>query len=89
MRHLADRVGQPEVVSLMTALIQADEMGVSLGATLRIQSDQVRSRRFIRAEKMANEAPVKILFPLVVFIFPAVFIILLGPIVMQLLRHGF
>lgn len=89
MRHLADRVGQPEVVSLMTALIQADEMGVSLGATLRIQSDQVRARRFIRAEKMANEAPVKILFPLVVFIFPAVFIILLGPIVMQLLRHGF
>ena len=89
MRHLADRVGQPEVVSLMTALIQADEMGVSLGATLRIQSDQVRSRRFIRAEKMANEAPVKILFPLVVFIFPAVFMILLGPIVMQLLKHGF
>ena len=64
-------------------------MGVSLGATLRIQSDQVRSRRFIRAEKMANEAPVKILFPLVVFIFPAVFMILLGPIVMQLLKHGF
>ena len=89
MRHLADRVDQPEVVSLMTALIQADEMGVSLGATLRIQSDQVRSRRFIRAEKMANEAPVKILFPLVVFIFPAVFLILLGPIVMQLLKHGF
>lgn len=89
MRHLADRVGQPEVVSLMIALIQADEMGVSLGATLRIQSDQVRSRRFIRAEKMANEAPVKILLPLVVFIFPSVFMILLGPIVMQLLKQGF
>ena len=75
--------------ALVTALAQADELGVSIGAILRIQSEQIRSRRFMRAEKLANEAPVKMLFPLVAFIFPAVFLILLGPIVLQMLQRGF
>jgi len=71
------------------ALVQADELGVSIGATLRIQSDQIRAKRFMRAEKLANEAPVKMLFPLVVCIFPAVFLIMLGPIILQMLKYGF
>ena len=69
--------------------MQADELGVSIGSILRIQADQMRTRRFQRAEKKANEAPVKMLFPLVAFIFPAVFIVLLGPVIVQFLQQGF
>ena len=70
-------------LEITRALIQADELGVSIGSILRIQSEQLRGRRFDRAEKLANEAPVKMLGPLILCIFPAVFIILLGPIVLQ------
>ena len=83
LKNMADRVGQPDLKSVAYALIQADELGVSIGSILRIQSDQLRSRRFDRAEKLANEAPVKMLLPLLLFIFPAVFLILLGPVVTQ------
>jgi len=64
-------------------------MGVSIGPVLRIQSGEIRTRRFMLAEKLANEAPVKMLFPLVVFIFPVVFLIMLGPIIMRMLQHVF
>ncbi len=80
LRNLATRVDMPDMRSFTSALIQADELGVSIGTILRIQSDQMRQKRFDRAERLANEAPVKMLFPLMVFIFPAVFIILLAPI---------
>lgn len=80
LRNLSDRVDMPDMRSFAFALIQADELGVGIGTILRIQSDQMRQKRFDRAERMANEAPVKMLFPLMVFIFPAVFIVLLGPI---------
>ncbi len=89
LKHMADRINQQDIQSLVTALAQADELGVSIGAILRIQSDQIRTRRFVRAEKLANEAPVKMLFPLVAFIFPAVFLVLLGPIVLQMMHRGF
>ena len=69
------------------ALVQADELGVSLGSILRIQSAQVRARRFERAERLANEAPVKLLAPLMLFIFPAVFLILLGPVFHQMMHR--
>jgi len=83
LRNMAVRVDLQDLRSVANALIQADELGVSIGAILRIQSDQMRGRRFDRAEKLANEAPVKMLAPLLLFIFPAVFIILLGPIISQ------
>ena len=83
LRNLSTRVGQPDLSAVAQALIQADELGVSIGSILRIQSEQLRSRRFDRAEKLAHEAPVKMLAPLLLFIFPAVFVILLGPIVLQ------
>jgi tight adherence protein C len=80
LRNLSQRVNMPDMRSFAFALIQADELGVSIGVILRIQSDQMRQRRFDRAERLANEAPVKMLGPLMLFIFPAVFIVLLGPI---------
>ena len=89
LSRLAERVRQADIQSLVMALVQADELGTSIGATLRIQSDQIRAKRFMRAEKLANEAPVKMLFPLVVCIFPAVFLIMLGPIILQMLKTGF
>jgi tight adherence protein C len=84
LRALAQRVNMPDMRSFAYSLIQADELGVSIGTILRIQSDQMRQRRFDRAERLANEAPVKMLGPLMLFIFPAVFIVLLGPILARL-----
>ena len=86
LRDLANRVHQPELTSVINSIIQSDELGVGIGQLLRIQGDQLRHKRFSRAETMANEAPVKILFPVVLFIFPSVFIILVGPIVNQALN---
>jgi tight adherence protein C len=88
LKDFAYRVDLADVRSVVNALVQADELGVSIGSILRIQADQMRQRRFERAEKLANEAPVKMLFPLMVFIFPAVFLILLGPIINRLLQEG-
>ncbi len=87
--NMANRCKQPDLKSVAYALIQADELGVSIGAILRIQSEQLRSRRFDRAEKLANEAPTKMLGPLMLCIFPAVFIILLGPVLTQALKGMF
>lgn len=81
--NMSKRVDLADLRSVTYSLIQADELGVSIGAILRIQADQMRQRRFDRAERLANEAPVKLLFPLMLFIFPCVFIILLGPILQQ------
>ena len=86
LRNMADRVRQSDLKSVAFALIQADELGVSIGAILRIQSEQLRSRRFDRAEKLAHEAPTKMLGPLMLCIFPAVFIILLGPVLTQAMK---
>jgi tight adherence protein C len=87
LRSLAQRVNLADLRSVAHALIQADELGVSIGAILRIQSDQMRQRRFDRAERLANEAPVKLLAPLMLFIFPAVFIVLLGPILSRVVGN--
>lgn len=84
--NMAERVKEPNLKSVAFALIQADELGVSIGSVLRIQSEQMRERRFDRAEKLAHEAPTKMLGPLMLCIFPAVFIILLGPILAQAMK---
>jgi len=89
LRDMSLRVNLQELRSVVNALVQADELGVSIGSILRIQSDQMRQRRFERAEKLANEAPVKMLFPLLMFIFPSVFLILLGPIISRMIQQGF
>ena len=81
LKAMIARVGLPALSTFVTALIQADRMGTSLGKVLRIQSTQLRIDRTQRAEKLANEAPVKMLLPLIGCIFPTVFLILFGPIV--------
>jgi len=81
---MAQRTGVSEVVSLMAALIQADQTGASIGRVLRVQADQLRVRRRQRAEESAMKTPLKILFPLLFCIFPATFIIILGPAVMAI-----
>ncbi len=86
LRNLSERVRIPQMRTLCSALIQADELGVSIGAILRIQAEQLRQERFERAEKLAHEAPTKMLFPLLLFIFPATIIVLLGPILANVLR---
>lgn len=83
LKGLAERVSLPAVTSFANSLIQADKMGTSLGKVLRIQSTQLRIDRTNRAEKLANEAPVKMLFPLIACIFPTVFMILFGPLIFQ------
>lgn len=80
LRDLSDRVRMEEIFSVVSALIQADELGASLGPILRIQADTFRVRRAQAAEKQAMEAPVKLLFPLICFFFPATFIVIFGPI---------
>ena len=86
LKKMAARCGQTDLRAFASALVQADELGVSIGAMLRIQSAQMREKRFDRAEKLAHEAPVKMLGPLMLCIFPAVFIILLGPIAARAVR---
>lgn len=89
LKDMADRVRQPDLKSVAYALVQADELGVSIGSILRIQAEQMRSRRFDYAEKLAAEAPIKMLGPLMLCIFPAVFIILLVPILNQAMKGLF
>ena len=89
LRHMSERVGEPNLRAFAFALIQADELGVSIGTMLRIQSDQMRDKRFDRAERLAAQAPTKMLFPLMLCIFPAVFIILLGPVLTSALKGLF
>lgn len=81
LRAMADRVQLVQLSSFISALVQADKLGMSIGKVLRIQSETVRVERSQRAERRANEAPVKILIPLVLFIFPTIWIILAGPLV--------
>jgi tight adherence protein C len=79
LRRMADRIGTPEVAAFIRAVIQADQMGTSLGKTLRIQAQSARLKRQAAAEEKAMKAPIKMLFPSVAFIFPAMFVVILGP----------
>lgn len=83
LKDMSDRIRLEELQSVVSALVQADELGSALGPTLRIQSAELRRRRFQLAEKKAMQAPVKMLFPLVAFIFPLVFMVVFGPIVLK------
>jgi tight adherence protein C len=84
LRGLAERTDVDDLNTFIMALIQADQFGVSIARMLRVQSDEMRVRRRTRAQERAFAAPVKLVFPLVFFIFPAIFVILLGPAVMKI-----
>lgn len=89
LRAMAERLEETSVTTFVSAVIQAENMGMNLAPVLRAQADQRRTERFLRAEKQAMEAPVKMLFPLIAFIFPCTFIVLLFPIAMELVEAGF
>ena len=82
----SERVGLPDMSNLITAVMQADQLGVSIGGVLRVQADQLRMRRRQRAEELAREASIKLLFPLVFLIFPSMFAVLLGPAIPMILQ---
>lgn len=83
---MARRVEAPDFTALTTAMVQAERLGVPAGAMLKTQAEQQRGRRSLRVEKLALEAPVKLLIPLVLFIFPVVFLILFGPVFIRFLQ---
>jgi tight adherence protein C len=84
LRKLAERVPAPEMSGFVRAIIQADQLGISLGRILRVQATDTRLKRQAIAEEKAMKAPIKMLFPLVLFIFPAMFIAILGPAFLNL-----
>ena len=85
LRDLALRTGVEDVQTFTAAVIQADQLGVSMSKILRLQSDQMRVRRRQRAETLAQQAPIKMLFPMIFLIFPALFVVILGPAVPKLM----
>lgn len=85
LRHLAERTGVHEVGSFVAVLIQSDKLGVAIRDVLNAQAEQMRLKRRQRAEEEARKAPLKMLFPLILFIFPALFAVLLGPSVPMIL----
>lgn len=86
LRDMAERLGVAEMTSFVAAVIQSEQLGVSMAKVLRIQSDQMRVRRRQMAEEEAHRAPIKMIFPIGLLIFPSLLIILLGPAAMLLLR---
>jgi tight adherence protein C len=86
LRNLALRTGVEEVNTFATMLIQADRFGTSLGDSLRVFSDELRTKRRLRAEELAAKIPLKLLFPLVFCIFPSLMLVLLGPAFIQVYR---
>ncbi len=84
LRNMSDRIGISEMTSFVAAIIQSEQLGVSMAKVLRIQSDQMRTKRRQIAEEKAQQAPVKMLFPMALLIFPSLLIILLGPAGLQL-----
>jgi tight adherence protein C len=84
LKKLSDRTGTPELSSFVRSIIQADQLGISLGRILRVQATDSRLKRQAAAEEKAMKAPIKMLFPTVLFIFPAMFLVILGPAFLNL-----
>ena len=86
LRNLALRSRLEDLEDLVSVLVQADQFGTSLAESLRVQSDMMRTRRTQRAEELAAKIPVKMLLPLILFIFPTLLLVLLGPAVIQMIQ---
>jgi tight adherence protein C len=84
--NLAERTGVEDIKSLVSTLIQTERFGTSVGRALRVQADTLRQKRHQRAEEAAAKTTIKLLFPLVLFVFPALFVVILGPAVIQVVR---
>lgn len=85
---MADRTGVDELRSLINAIVQAESMGISIGSVIRVQTGVIRTKRRQKAEEQAFKAPIKMVFPLVFFIFPAIMTVIGGPAIIQL-KHAF
>jgi len=88
LREMAQKIDLPDFTAFVNVVIQATDTGASMGPVLKTASADILSRRFDRAEKAAHELPVKILLPLFVFVFPATFIMVLGPVYFQFMASG-
>jgi tight adherence protein C len=88
LRDMADRLGIAEMSSFVAAVIQSEQLGVSMAKVLRIQSEQMRIKRRQRAEEEAHKAPIKMLFPMAILIFPSIMIVLLGPAALILMQSA-
>ncbi len=86
LRDMADRIGLPEMTSFVAAVIQSEQLGVSMAKVLRIQSDQMRVKRRQRAEEEAHKAPVKMLIPMALLIFPSLMITLMTPAALRMMN---
>ncbi len=88
LKDMADRMDVPDVNAFTAAIIQADQLGVPMSKILRVQSDQMRTKRRQRAQEKAQQAPVKMMIPMVLLIFPSIWIVLLGPAILQVMNSG-
>lgn len=88
LKDMADRLGVPEMTSFIAAVIQSEQLGVSLARVLRIQADQMRIKRRQRAEEAAHKAPIKMLIPLAILIFPSICMVLMTPAVLMLMQSA-
>jgi tight adherence protein C len=86
LKNLAERVDSPDVGQFARAIVQADQLGIALSRILKVQSTDMRVRRQLAAEEKAMKAPVKMLFPTVIFIFPSMFVVALGPAMLSLMK---
>ncbi|MEO9255688.1 MAG: type II secretion system F family protein, partial [Tepidiformaceae bacterium] len=81
---MADRCGVEELRSLINSIVQAETMGISVGSVIRVQTGVIRTKRRQKAEEQAFKAPIKMVFPLVFFIFPCIMIVIGGPAIIQM-----
>ena len=86
LKRMCDRVAAPELASFVRAVIQSEQLGMSLGRILRVQAADARHRRQMAGEEKAMKAPVKMLFPTVIFIFPAMFVVVIGPAMLNITK---
>ncbi|WP_207669622.1 type II secretion system F family protein [Marinisporobacter balticus] len=86
LKEITERLVLDEMNTFISSILQAEKLGISMVHILRIQSTEIRNKRKQRAEEQAMKAPIKMLFPLVFFIFPSLFIVLLGPAVIQFIN---
>ena len=86
LKAMSDRMDVPDVNAFTAAIIQAEQLGVSMSKILRVQSDQMRIKRRQRAQEKAQQAPVKMMIPMVLLIFPSIWVVLMGPAIIQVMN---
>jgi tight adherence protein C len=86
LTEMTERIQLPDVTTFINSIVQAEQLGTSIGDVLRIQAKQMRMRRRQRAEQIAHQAPVKMIIPMILFLMPSLFLITLGPIILMVIR---